>query len=106
MQVRPWHAARQAPGRGGIRGITISPHISKLKPTAFYGMATVVYERALGGPCLVGGMRGVSLKETLRTAHKKLDFGRLKRRVVDVLVKDHAKFFDIITQYVDPIMGA
>ena len=41
--------------------ITISPHISKLEPMAFYALATAVYERALGGWCLVGGMRGVSL---------------------------------------------
>ena len=43
-----------------LRGITISSHVSKLEPTAFYAVATAVYERALGGPCLVGGMRGVS----------------------------------------------
>ena len=41
-----------------LRGITISSHVSKLEPTAFYAVARAVYERALGGPCLVGGMRG------------------------------------------------
>ena len=44
-----------------LRGITISSHVSKLEPTAFYAVATAIYERALGGPCLVGGMRGISL---------------------------------------------
>ena len=44
-----------------LRGITISSHISKLEPTAFYALARAMYERAPGGRCLVGGMRGVSL---------------------------------------------
>ena len=44
-----------------LRGITIFSHVSKLERTAFYDLATAIYERALGGPCLVGGMRGVSL---------------------------------------------
>ena len=44
-----------------LRGITISSHVSKLEPTAFYAVATAIYERAPGGPCLVGGIRGVSL---------------------------------------------
>ena len=48
-----------------LRGITISSHISKLEPTAFYALAMAIYERALGGPCLVGGMRGVSLQEVV-----------------------------------------
>ena len=29
-----------------LRGITISSHISKLEPTAFYALATAIYERA------------------------------------------------------------
>ena len=33
-----------------LRGITISSHVSKLEPTAFYALATAIYERALGGP--------------------------------------------------------
>ena len=35
-----------------IREITVSPHVPKLEPVAFYSR---VYERALGGPFLVGG---------------------------------------------------
>ena len=89
-----------------LRGITISPHISKLEPTAFYALATTVYEQALGGPCLVGGMRGVSLQEVVRTVHMKLDLTRLQHWVVDVLVTDLAKFFDAITQDVHLIVGA
>ena len=89
-----------------LRGITISPHISKLEPMAFYALAIAVYERALGGPCLVGGMRGVSFQEVVRTVHMKMDLTRLQRRVVDVLVTDLAKFFDVIAQDVHPIVGA
>ena len=89
-----------------LRGITISSHISKLEPTAFYALATAIYERALGGPCLVGGMRGVSLQEVVRTVHMKLDLARLQHRVVDVLITDLAKFFDVIAQDVHPIVGA
>ena len=89
-----------------LRGITISSYISKLEPTAFYALATAIYEWALGGPCLVGGMPGVSLQKVVRTVHMKLDLGRLQRRVLDVLITDLTKFFDIITHDVHPIVGA
>ena len=65
-----------------LRGITISSHVSKLEPAAFYTLATAIYVRALGGPCLVGGMRGVSPKEVVRTVHMKLDLAKLQHRVV------------------------
>ena len=77
-----------------------------MEPTAFYALAIAVYERALGGPCLVGGMRGVSLQEVVRMVHMKLDLARLQRRVADVLVTDLAKFCDVIAQDVHPIVGA
>ena len=89
-----------------LRGITISYHISKLEPMAFYALVTAVYGRALGGPCLVGGMRGVSLQEVVRPLHMKLDMARLHCRMVDVLVTDLAKFFDAIAQDVHPMVGA
>ena len=89
-----------------LRGITITSHISKPEPTAFYALATAIYERALGGPCLVGGMRGVSLREVVRTVHMKLDLARLQRRVVDVLITDLAKCVDVIAQDIHPIVGA
>ena len=89
-----------------LRGITISSHISKLEPTAFYALVTTIYERALGGPCLVGGMQGLSLKEVDRTVHMKLDLAKLPRCVVHVLMTDLAKFFDVIAQDVHRIVGA
>ena len=54
-----------------IRGITVSPHISKLEPVASY---------------LVGGMKGISLHEVVRTGHMTLDIVRLQGQVVDVLI--------------------
>ena len=89
-----------------LRGITISSHVLKLEPIAFYAVAMAVYERALGGPYLVGGMQGVSLQEVVRTVHMKLDQARLQHRVVDVLITDLAKFFDVIAQDIPPIVGA
>ena len=43
-----------------LRGITISSHVSKLEPEAFYAVAMAIYERALGG------MRGVSRRWSAR----------------------------------------
>ena len=49
---------------------------------------------------------GASLQEVVRTVHMKLDLARLQRWVVDVLITDLAKFFDVIAQDVHPIVGA
>ena len=109
-QARSGHPAPKNPDvpiqEANLRGITISSHISKLEPTAFYALATAIYERALGGHCLVGGMRGVSLQEVVRTVHIKLDLASLQHRAVDVLITDLAKFFDVIAQDVNAILGA
>ena len=56
--------------------------------------------------CLVGGMRGISLQEVVRTVHMKLDLARLQNRIEDVLITDLAKFFDVIAQDIHPIVGA
>ena len=48
----------------------------------------------------------MSLKEVVRTVHMKLDLAKLQHRVVDVLITDRTKFFDVIAQDVHPIMGA
>ena len=84
------------PSKRRTSGVLPPPPVSKLEPTAFYALATAVYERALGGFCLVGGMRGVSLQEVVRTVHMKLDLARLQRRMVDILVTALAKFFGVI----------
>ena len=89
-----------------LRGRTISSHVSTLEPTAFYAVAPAVYERALGGPALVGGMRGISLQEVVRTVRMKLDLARLQHRIVDILITDLANFFDVIAQDVHPLVGA
>ena len=54
----------------------------------------------------MGGMRGISLQEVVRTVHMKLDLARLQNRIVDVLITDLAKFFDVIAQDIHPIVGA
>ena len=54
----------------------------------------------------MGGMRGISLEEVVRTVHMKLDLARLQHRIVDILITDLAKFFDVIAQEVHPILGA
>ena len=45
-------------------------------------------------------------QEVVRTVHMKLDLARLRHRVVDVLIIDVAKFFDVIAQDFHPIVGA
>ena len=97
---------QQAVEEANLVGITISSHISKLEPTAFYALAPSVYKRALGGPCLVGGMRRVSLQEVVYRVHMKLDPARLQRWVVDILVTDLAKFFHVIAKDVHPSVVA
>ena len=64
-QAGAGYLALEKPGAAGPRGEPPGDNhllpVSKLEPTAFYAVATAVYERALGGPCLVGSMRGISL---------------------------------------------
>ena len=61
---------------------------------------------SMGGPYLVGGMKGVSPHEVMRTVHMTLDMARLWGQVVDVLITDLAKYFDAITQDVHPVVGS
>ena len=61
-----------------IRGITVSQHISKRELVAFYSESFGVFERALGGPFLVAGMKGISLQEVVRTVHMALDIAHLR----------------------------
>ena len=71
-------STRTSPSKeANLRGINISSHMSKLQPTAFYALGTAIYQRAPWGPCLVGGMQGVSLQELVRAVHMKLDLAKL-----------------------------
>ena len=65
-----------------------------------------MYERALGGPYLVEAMKGMSLQKVVRTVHMVLDLPRLRRQVVDVLITDLAKYFDVIAQDVHPVVSS
>ena len=64
---------------------------------AFCTSASEVYEKALGGLHLMGGMRGISLQEVINTVHMALDLAGLQRQVVDVLITDLAKYFNNVT---------
>ena len=83
----------------------IPAHISKPAPTTFYALARAIYERALRGLCLVGGMRGVSLKEAVQIVYMKLDVATLWCGVVNILVTARAKIFPVIAQHVHQIVG-
>ena len=48
----------------------------------------------------------MSLKEVVRTVHMKFDLAKLQGLVVDHLITDLAKFFNVITQDVHPVMAA
>ena len=48
----------------------------------------------------------MSVQEVVRMVHMKLDLTKLQRWVVDVLITDLAKFFDVVAQDVHPIVGA
>ena len=51
-----------------VRGITVGTHLSKVPRAAFFATpGTEAYERALGGPYLVGGIPGISIIELVRT---------------------------------------
>ena len=58
--------------------------------------ASWVYERALGGPYVVRGMKGISFHKAVRTVHMTLDVARLRGQVVDMPTTDLAKYFDVI----------
>ena len=47
-------------------------------------------------------MREVSLQEVVRTVHMRLDLAKLQRRVVDILITDLAKFFDVMSRMSTP----
>ena len=57
-----------------VRGITIASHLSMVEPTAYYNTREPgIYERVLGGPYVVGGVKGVSIVEVVRVAIMTID---------------------------------
>ena len=48
----------------------------------------------------------MSLQEVVRTVHMKLDLAKLQHRLVDILITDLAKFFNVIAHGIHPIVGA
>ena len=89
-----------------IQGIMVSPHVSKLELVAFYSEASRVYERALVGLFLVGGMKDLSLYEVVQTVHMTLNTARLRGQTACILIGDLAKYFDLIAQDIHLIGGS
>ena len=80
-----------------VRGITIASHISKVEPTAYYNTREPgIYERVLGGPYVVGGVKGVSIVEVVRVALMTIDMAKMEGVRLEILITDLSKFFDVI----------
>ena len=78
-----------------VRGIALGTHLSKVPLAAFFATrGTEAYERALGGPYLVGGISGISLVEVVRTVVMTADVLRLTNTKFQVLIMDDRQFFD------------
>ena len=60
---------RKPMSSSNVRGITIASHLSKVEPTAYYDTReSGIYDRVLGRPYVVGGVKGVSIVEVVRVA--------------------------------------
>ena len=90
-----------------VQGITIASHLSKVEPTAYYDTREQgIYDRVLGGPYVVGGVRGVSIVEVVRVALMTIDMAQMRGTRLEVLITDLSKFFDVIPQDMHPLVGA
>ena len=90
-----------------LRGITLAPHILKMEPTAYFDTRDQeVYERVLGGPYIVGGMKGVSIVEVVRITLFVHDMPMMARISHDILLLDDEKYFDRLAQDGHAIIGA
>ena len=92
--------------KGNLRGITIAPHISKLQLSAYYAERGMqAYEKALGGPLMVGGVKGVSMVEVVRKVMMAIDISIITDTVVDIAISDLSQYYDIIPQDAHPEVG-
>ena len=90
-----------------VRGITIASHLSKVEPTAYYDTTEPgIYDRGLGGPYVVRGVKGVSIVEVVRVALMTIDMAQMRGTRLEVLITDLSKFFDVITQDMHALVGA
>ena len=80
-----------------MRGITVGTHLSKVPLAAFFATrGTEAYERALGGPYLVGGIPGISIIEVVRTVVMTADVIRIRKQKFQIAIMDKRQFFDRI----------
>ena len=90
-----------------VRGITLGTHFSKVLMAAFFATrGTDTYERALGGPYLVGGISGISLVEVVRIVVMTADILKLNQKKFQLIIMDERQFFDRIPQKSHPTTGA
>ena len=90
-----------------VRGITVGTHLSKVPLAAFFETCgTEAYERALGGPYLVGGIPGISITEVVRTVVMTADVLRLRKQKFQIVIMDKRQFFDRIPRESHPTAGA
>ena len=90
-----------------LRGITLASHISKVEPTAYFDTRDQeVCERVLGGPYIVGGMKGVSIVEVIRIGLFAHDMAMMAGISHDILLLDDEKYFDHLAQDGRAIIGA
>ena len=82
-------------------------HLSKVPLAAFFETCgTEAYERALGGPYLVGGIPGISITEVVRTVVMTADVLRLRKQKFQIVIMDKRQFFDRIPRESHPTAGA
>ena len=90
-----------------LRGITLAPHISKVEPTAYFDTRDQeVYERVLGGPYIVGGMKGVLIVEVIRITLFVHNMAMMAGVSHDILLLDDEKYFDRLAQDGHALIGA
>ena len=92
--------------KGNLRGITIAPHISKLQPSAYYAERGMqAYEKALGGPLMVEGVKRVSMVEVVMKVMMPIDIAIITDTVVDIAISDRSQYYDNIPQDAHPEVG-
>ena len=98
----------KAPETSNLRGITISSHLSKVEPLAYFGakdMPGIIIQVA-GGPFLMWGLKGIAISDMVRlslmgheVAHMKQHMGPKDKRPAgwSIHVMDKEKIHDLLT---------
>ena len=93
--------------KGNIWGVTVSSHLSKLQPTAYYASKDIVkvVSDTMGGLYLMGGMPGVSIIEVVRLSLMTHHVAKAHEVDHDHLIWDAKEFFDRIRDTVLQTVG-